>query len=70
MSSRAFRSTAATLLVASLVSLATAAPAHAFGSAHRSFDGPARSEPRSGFVTFLLRIFGCAGGAMDPNGGS
>jgi hypothetical protein len=70
MSSRTFRRTAAALLVATFVSLTAASPAHAFGSVRRSFDGPARTEPRSPFVVFLLRIFDLAGGAMDPNGGS
>jgi hypothetical protein len=74
MSSKAFRTTAATLLLATLVSL-TAAPARAFGPAGRPFgrhlEGPVRTEPTSGgFVAFLLRIFDFAGGAMDPNGHS
>jgi hypothetical protein len=74
MSSKAFRTTTATLLLATLVSLTAAAPARAFGPASpvgRYFEGPVRTEPRSGgFVAFLLRIFDFAGGAMDPNGHS
>jgi hypothetical protein len=73
MSAKAFRTAAAALLLATLVSLSTAPPAHAFGPVGpfgRHFDGPARTEPRSGFVAFLLRIFDFAGGAMDPNGHS
>jgi hypothetical protein len=73
MSSKAFRATAATLLLATLVSLTAAAPARAFGpvgAAGRHFEGPALAGPRSGFVAFLLRIFDFAGGAMDPNGHS
>jgi len=68
MPSRTFRRAAATLLVATLVSLATAAPSHAFGSFRRFYDGPVRTEPGEGVVAFLLRIFAFAGGAMDPNG--
>jgi hypothetical protein len=76
MSSKSFRTTAATLLLATLVSLTAAVPARAFGPvghvgrAGRSFEGPALTGPRSGFVAFLLRIFDFAGGAMDPNGHS
>ena len=73
MSSKAFRTTAATLLLATLVSLTGAAPARAFGpgrSFGRHFEGPALTEPRSAFVAFLIRIFDFAGGAMDPNGHS
>lgn len=68
MSSRTFRRAAAALLVATLASLAAAAPAHAFGPGRRSYDGPVRTEPGGSVVAFLLRIFGFAGGAMDPNG--
>jgi len=68
MSSRTFRRAAATLLVATLASLAVAAPSHAFGPVRRSYDGPVRPEPEGGVVAFLLRIFAFAGGAMDPNG--
>jgi len=70
MSSRAFRHTAAALLLATLVALTAAAPARAFGPSRRSFEGPALTEPRSAFVAFLIRIFDFAGGAMDPNGHS
>jgi hypothetical protein len=70
MSSKAFRTTAATLLLAALVSLTAAAPARAVGPAGRHFEGPELTGPRSGFVAFLLRIFDFAGGAMDPNGHS
>lgn len=68
MSSRAFRSIAATLLVASLACLA---PSQAYGLRRPSGDGPARSESVQGFIAFLLHVFdfvGKSGGAMDPNG--
>jgi hypothetical protein len=70
MSFRAFRRTAATLLVAMLAVLACAEPSHAAAvRRHRSFDdapGPAASLGR--FISFLFQLFEQAGGGMDPNG--
>jgi hypothetical protein len=72
MSFRAFRRTAATLLVAMLAVLACAEPSHAAAvRRHRSFDdapapGPAASL--GSFISFLFQLFEQAGGGLDPNG--
>ena len=65
MSFRAFRRTAATLLVAMLAVLACAGPSHAAIRARDEAPGPA---PLRSFVSFLLQLFERAGGGMDPNG--
>ena len=70
MSSNVSRKFAAALLFATLVSLTAppAAQARSFGA--RSFDGPVREQPARRFLSYLIRFFDFAGGAMDPNGHS
>lgn len=68
MSSRIQR-TVATLLLSSFVALTCPAASHALRESGRpSLDGPTVSGPETGILRFLLRLFGFAGGAMDPNG--
>jgi hypothetical protein len=64
------RRVAATLLIAAAVTLTCAAPSRAlWGQPRRGVtEDPARELPGRGFMTFLLELFGFAGGAMDPNG--
>ena len=71
MSFRAFRRTAATLLVAMLAVLACAEPSHAAAAIrrHRSFDdAPSPAASLESFISFLFQLFEQAGGGMDPNG--
>jgi hypothetical protein len=71
MCSHNSRRIAATLLVAAAVTLACAAPSRALSwvQPRRGItEDSARELPGRGFVTFLLELFGFAGGAMDPNG--
>jgi hypothetical protein len=68
MSPRILRIAAAVLL-SSFVVLACPRPSQAFrGHGRPNLDGPAVTEPERGFFAFLRRLFGFAGGAMDPNG--
>lgn len=71
-SSNAFRTTAAALLFATLLSLTAPPAAQAWGLGRHSVDGPTREvEVRErGILSYLLRLFDFAGGAMDPNGNS
>jgi hypothetical protein len=69
MSFRAFRRTAAALLVATLAVLACAGPLHAAAvRRHRSFDDPRPAASLGSFISFLFQLFEKAGGGMDPNG--
>lgn len=69
MSFRAFRRTAATLLVAMLAVLACAGPSHAAAVRHpRSVDDPGPAASLGSFISFLFQVFEQAGGGMDPNG--
>jgi hypothetical protein len=69
MTPKAFRRTAAVLLVASLGLAAGAAPAAAFAPhRHRQADDPVAVEPLSRLVSLLLSFLDMAGIGMDPNG--
>jgi len=69
MSFRAIRRTSAILLVAMLAALTSVAPASAATlNRHRAADEPAPTAPLRSFISFLLQLFECAGGGMDPNG--
>lgn len=60
---------AATLLLATAVTLSCAVPSQALWSQpHRASEGPARAEPGAGFVSLLVHLFEMIGGALDPNG--
>lgn len=63
-----FRRAAAALLLSVALALACAAPSHArTGISGATVDGSERAAPE-GLFHFLMRIFGLAGGTMDPNG--
>lgn len=70
MSSNTFRTIAAALFLAALVSLTAPPPAQAWNPGRRSFDGPTREVRERGFFSYLRLLFDFAGGAMDPNGNS
>jgi hypothetical protein len=62
------RRAAAALLLSVALALTCAAPSHArTGIGGTTVDGAERTAPE-GFFHFLMRIFGLAGGTMDPNG--
>lgn len=61
--------TTAALLLSAVLALTCAVPSHAWiGSGRPTIDAPERTPPDGGIIRFLLRIFGFAGGTMDPNG--
>ena len=69
MTSKAFRRTAAALLVSVLALAAGAAPAAAFAPhRHRQADDPVTVEPLSRLVSLLVSFLDMAGIGMDPNG--
>jgi hypothetical protein len=66
---KAFRRTAAILLITVLALVAGAAPAAAFAPhRHRQADDPVTVEPLSRLVSFLVSFLDMAGIGMDPNG--
>jgi hypothetical protein len=67
MTSKAFRRTAAVLLVSVLALAAGAAPAAAFAP-HRQADDPVTVAPLSRLVSLLVSFLDMAGIGMDPNG--
>jgi hypothetical protein len=69
MTPKAFRRSAAVLLVTVLALAAGAAPASAFGPhRHRQAENPVTVEPLSRLVSFLVSFLDMAGIGMDPNG--
>lgn len=69
MTSKAFRRTAAVLLVSVLALAAGAAPAAASASLRfRQADDPVTVAPLSRLVSFLVSFLDMAGIGMDPNG--
>jgi hypothetical protein len=63
------RRVAAALLLSATLALTCAAPSHAWpGCGHPTIDAPDRTPPEAGIFRFLVRMFGFAGGTMDPNG--
>lgn len=70
MSSKAFRRTAVTLLVAMFAILACAGPSHAAAIRRpRTYEeAPGPTASLQGFISFLFQLFESAGGGMDPNG--
>lgn len=57
------------LLLSAILSISCAAPSHAWpGFGRPTIDSPVRTVTEGGFLRFLHRIFGFAGGTMDPNG--
>ena len=62
------RRAAAALLLSVALALTCVPPSHArTGFSGATVDGAERTAPE-GFFHFLMRIFGLAGGTMDPNG--
>ena len=69
MTPKAFRRTAAALLVTVLALAAGAAPAAALAPLRRPQAGdPVTVEPLSRLVSFLVSFLDMAGIGMDPNG--
>jgi hypothetical protein len=62
------RRAVAALLLSVALALTCVAPSHARTGVRGSTVKGAEQTAPQGLVHFLLRIFGCAGGTMDPNG--